>query len=89
MSQLGLKHYYTYVIMHGLVQAYYLGWHPPEYVWFTYSWYDDGWWEVGNGNSSCTPEILRKMVSNSLAITPNNNLVSDDRHMETISGLVS
>lgn len=71
------------------LQAFYLGWLPPRYVWFTYSWYNNGWWDENNGNSSCTPEMIRRMLNGSVAITPNNNLVSDDKDMVTISGLVS
>lgn len=71
------------------VQAYYRKWFAPKYVWFTYSWYNNGWWDEDYGNSSCTPEIIRRMINDSLAITPNNNLVSDDRYTVTISGLVS
>ena len=62
---------------------------PPKYVWFTYSWYRMEWWEKSNGNDSCTPEILRKMLNESLAITPKNSLVSDNRHTVTFSDLVS
>ena len=60
----------------------------PKYVWITYAWYDRGWWSQDYDNSSCTPDILRKVLNSSLAITPTNSLVSDDKNMVTISGLV-
>ena len=71
------------------LQGYYKKWFYPRYVWITSSWYDRDWWKQDNGNSSCTPEIMREMLNGSLAITPIGNLVSDDRQAQTISGLVS
>jgi len=76
---------YAYIV---LCEAYYRGWRPPQYVWITYSWYDKGWWREDYGNSSCTPNIMMTMLNDSLAITPNGNLVSDDRNTPTFSGLV-
>ena len=58
-------------------------------MWITYSWYDRDWWKLDYGNSSCTLDIMRRMVNGSLAVTPSGNLVSDDRQAQTISGLVS
>ena len=60
----------------------------PKYVWITPSWYSRGWWKEDYGNSSCTPDIMRTMLNNSLAITPSGYFVLDDQSIATISGLV-
>jgi len=70
-----------------LCEAYYRGWRPPKYVWITYGWYFKGWWK-SYGNSSCTMDIMMTMVNGSLVVTPNGDLVSDDRYTPTFSGLV-
>lgn len=70
------------------IQAYYRGWRPPDYVFITHGWYSNGWWEQGNGNASCTKEIMRKMVNNSIAIIPDEFLLSDDKTLATTSRLV-
>ena len=69
-------------------QGYYRGMFAPKYVWITPSWYSKGWWKEDYGNSSCTPDIMRKMLNNSLAITPSGYFVSDELSTATFSGLV-
>ena len=60
----------------------------PKYVWITPSWYSKGWWEEDYGNSSCTLNIMRKMLNNSLAVTPGGYFISDDKLTVTLSGMV-
>ena len=60
----------------------------PKYVWITPSWYSRGWWDEDYGNSSCTPDIMKTILNNSLAITPNGYFVSDNGSIATKSHLV-
>ena len=77
------------IIISCIIQAYHLGWFAPRYVWITHGWYNRNWWEEDYGNSSCTPEMLKRMLNASLIVNPNNNLVSDEKDVVTFSGLVS
>ena len=57
-------------------------------MWITPSWYSKGWWNEDYGNASCTPENIKTMLNNSLAITPSGYFVSDNDSNDTILGLV-
>ena len=61
----------------------------PKYVWIMPSWYSKGWWKEDYGNSSCTPDIMKKVLNSSLAITPSGYFVSDSLSTVSFSGMVS
>ena len=79
---------WSFSVYHEL-QAYYLGWYAPKYVWFTLGWNDNGWWAVNyHGNSSCTAEMILKVLNGSLIYISESTLVSDVNDT-TFSGLVN
>ena len=80
--------YFFVIVFSFLKQAYYRRMFAPKYVWITPSWYSRGWWNEDYGNSSCTPDIIKTLLNNSLAITPNGYFVSDNVSIATKSGLV-
>ena len=76
-------------VFHWIIQAYHRKMFAPKYVWITPSWYSKGWWREDYGNTSCTPDFIKKMLNSSLAVTPNGYFVSDDPSTVTFSGMVS
>ena len=62
----------------------------PRFVWLIPSWYESSWWRLNYGNSTCTPEIMRSILNNTLTYIAEGYFVSDDaeKSTPTISGLV-
>ena len=69
------------------MQAYFRGMTAPRFVWLIPSWYERSWWRLNYGNSTCTPEIMRSILNNSLTYIPEGYFVSDndDKSTPTIS----
>ena len=59
----------------------------PEYVWITQGFYDEDWWMMSQ-NSSCSPEVLKAALNNSLAIALDGYFVNENKSEKAISTLV-
>ena len=46
------------------MQAYQRGFTPPKYMFITYGWYDERWWQEGyfSDKYNCTAEDLEKVA---------------------------
>ena len=52
------------------MQAYQRGFTPPKYMFITYGWYDERWWQEGysSDNYNCTAEDLEKVALYNIAV---------------------
>ena len=70
------------------IQAYYRGLFGSNYVFLTIGGYAPEWWTLSK-NSSCSPELMSTVISNSFAFIVDGTLLRIDETNMTISGLVS
>ena len=69
-------------------KAYKRGMVSPTYVWIFPSWYNKNWWNQTVSNASCTPSEMLTILNNTLGYTADHYLLSDNKTLETFSGLV-
>ena len=57
----------------------------PRFVWMSYGWYTEGWWEDELENVDCTPEQMRMAIYRSLSFhhfpIPNEKALTDVKYV--------